>query len=256
MQKDYGISFIELLVVASLIAVITLPMVDILSSTFLIECENRQNVKAKEFRELALNRMSSTLKNASFIADDTHPAIVIPVGDSTYQFTPGYDGIVALVPKYKQCTGGFSSDCYDVERDGAQTEFKAYAYSLVPNYLFDNNSSATYAEMVLVESYTEFSCTPLASNPVEVSAACELDWSNLPDTKTNIIFNKALPGSFSETTKTFDIVQTNNYHEANLVNISFGVQGGTLYYPAGYGEKINNENTHAVSVLALNVPTY
>lgn len=231
MKSSKGLTLIEILVTLTLMTILFFPMIELLNSSFLVEYDNRMNVESKEFREIALNRMSSTLKQASYLYDTN---VTIPTEKGTYEVTPGSSAIVAIIPSYDEDG--------DLIQDDTDTEFDAYTYALIPASQYYANSTST--DMVLVETYNNFNCTTTTDDPTKPASTCETDWS---DASTNVIIEKAKPGNFATYSSTFTKLTSSQ------IEIVFGSKNGIIYYPATSGTSIPSENIHSTNIFCRNV---
>lgn len=214
------------------------PIIDLLNSSFMAEYKNRVNVEAKEFREIALYRMSTTLRETSYLVSSS---VTIPVGDSsTYVITPGTDSIVALVPVFN--TDGEA----DYDTDTGETTFNAYAYALIPRNEF--YSGYTGSDKVLVESSTSFSCAVESDDHLTPTSDCTTDWTS--SGTTNVIFDDAIPASFANYASPFDINSSRNY-----VKAVFGVKNGKIYFPDDTADSIDDKYLESIDIWCRNVST-
>lgn len=232
MKSNKGLTLIEILVALTLITILFFPMIELLNSSFLAEYNNRMNVETKGFREIALNRMSSTLKQASYLYDTS---ITIPTEKGSYTVTPGSTAIVALIPSYDE-----DGDIIQTDND---TEFDAYTYALIPANEYYSNTTST--DMVLVESYNNFICTTTTDDPTKPASTCETNWTDTAS--TNVIFEKAKPGRFTSYYSTF------NNKTSSQIEIVFGSKDGIIYYPATSGTSIPSDNIQSIDIFCRNV---
>ncbi|MGD9580212.1 MAG: PilW family protein [Vampirovibrionia bacterium] len=236
MKSSKGLTLIEILVALTLIVILFFPMIELLNSSFLAEYNNRMNVEAKEFREIALNRMSSTIKQASYIYP-SGTKITIPTENGSYEATVGSNAIAILVPSYDEDG--------DLIQEDTNTEFDAYTYALVPASNYYSNSSSS--DMVLVETYNNFDAATTDAEPTTPSTTPTTDWSG-STAMTNIIFDGAKPGSFESYTSTFSNA------EPSQIEIVFGSKNGKIYYPASGTNTttIPYKNIHSINVFCRN----
>lgn len=218
-----------------LVAILFFPIVELLNKAFMSEYKNRINVEAKENRDLALNRITSTLKEASYIYTVN---IDIPTESGTSTITPNNNGIAALIPVYDE--NG------DVLRSAGQSLFDAYSYSLIPaNEYFDNS---TNTDMVLVETYNSFYCDTYADDYSKPTSSCQTDWSE--SGHSNVIADKAKPGVF------LNIVTPFNLKNSDVLEITFAAKKGQIYYPSNTGPTITSKYVHAADIYCRNVDVY
>lgn len=232
MKKFSGLTLIELLIALLILSIMMFSMVDLLGSAFKTEYYNRINVESKEFRELALYRMSNTIRDASYVYNTT---VRIPTDNENFTVTPETNGISVLVPTFD--SNG------DVVNDNGITTFNAYTYALIPESSYDANS--TSSDMVLVESYTTVDCEAEEDNFSKPKSTCETD---LTDGNTNVLFKGAKPATFNGYTGPFEITGS------NTLTIVFGVKEGKLYYPveSASTSSISDKYVESINVLSRN----
>ena len=236
MRNNSGMNLLEMLIGLLLITILFFPMIDLLNSGFKAEYKNRLSVEAKEFRETALNRVSSTLKEASYIYEDG--SVTIPAGMGSAVVTTGTDAVIALVPAY--------DDDGNLIVDDGQTLFDAYAYALVSAYYFGETQD--YEAKVMVEAHDRFYCDASANYSRVPASMCQTDWTETGI--TNIIFDSAKPGSFEDDYNAPFTAESNN-----LIEIIFGQKEGQIYYPSEEGEEeISAKHTQSVNIFCRNVP--
>ncbi|MEW5820081.1 MAG: prepilin-type N-terminal cleavage/methylation domain-containing protein [Cyanobacteriota bacterium] len=237
MNKQNGISILEMLIALTLISILFFPMIDLLNRSFMVEYDNRQNVESKEAADLALNRMTNILKEASYIYDGT---VNIPTEMGAYPVTNGENCIIALIPAYDSSG--------DIVQGAGETEFNAYAYALIPSYMMSTDYESGSNDQVFVESFNTFYCQSDTDDPRKPTSTCEDDWTGTGS--TNIIFEGAKPGNFgSAYTSSLEPVS------ANKIEVAFAAKDGKKYYhSAEEGPSIDEKNIQSTDIFLRNVP--
>jgi hypothetical protein len=161
-------------------------------------------------------------------------SITIPVPAGTYSVTPDHNAVAAMVPVF-DASG-------DPVRLNDQTQFNAYAYSIVPEseYFASSNSDKS----VLVETSTTFYCSTTASSELTPTDSCETDWSN---GTTNLIFKEAVPYNFEDFQYPFEV------SNGNHIKVVFGVKEGTLYFPESGSVSIDPKYIESIDIWCRNV---
>jgi hypothetical protein len=220
-----------------IVAVIFLPMIDMLNTAFVAEYKNRMNVQAKEARENALSRMTSILKEASRIADGP---VTIKTEKGTHSISSGNMAVIAYVPVYDKYT-------HEVSQSGGQTEFNGFAYALIPETdYFDNGTSGKY---VMVEASINTYCTPSETSDFKPDSDCVTDWSS---GQTNVLFEGAMPALMPVYDSPFSLSSSNDVDYDNI-EVAFGVKDGIVYYPSTSGTSLTEDKIQSINIFCRSV---
>jgi prepilin-type N-terminal cleavage/methylation domain-containing protein len=239
LKKQSGLSLIEVLITMVIVAILFIPMIEMLNNAFMAEYANRVNIEAKELRESTFNRMFSNLREASYIyPDDTHLYVASESG--MLSLIIGENAFAALVPVFE--------DGEDVTSVTSRT-FKGYAYGIVNAYEYGSDIAGGSEKKFLIEAYAEMTCDVDDDNTAVPDSAygCSIFWPGEDYATTTILVEDIKEADFTNFTEPFDTSTSGN------IEVTLATKEGVVYYPGEYGPTIDDKFVHSIDIFSRNL---
>jgi hypothetical protein len=232
-MKYKAMTLMEALIVAVIIALVTLPTIDLMAKMIVSEDTFNSDISSKEYKTAVTEKLTAALMPGGYLYN-TNTSISIPVKNGTTNATIGAQAIAVLTPK-------FNSDGTLNMPASNTTSFEGTAFSIVPESVWDGSNSSKY---VLVETILDSSNLNLAVDPndyLKINTDPPTDWSQ---GKSFIIAKDLKPATFANQTTAF-ILNTSR----NSVQFAFVPKADGLYFPDSQTNTTTiNDSTHISSV--------
>ncbi|MDD3012077.1 MAG: hypothetical protein PHC34_00040 [Candidatus Gastranaerophilales bacterium] len=215
-MKYKAMTLMEALIVAVIIAIVTLPTIDLLAKMIISEDTFNNDINSKEYKTAVTEKLIATLMPGNYLYTNNTSITIPSKNDTDVNVTIGTQAIAVLTPK-------FNSDGTLNMPSTSSTSFKGTAFSIMPESVWNGGSSSKY---VLVETVLDNSSLNLAIDPndsLKINTFPPTDWS---EGKSFVIATNLKPATFTNQSAAF-IQDT----PRSSVQFAFVPKADGLYFP-------------------------
>lgn len=232
-MKKKGITLLEVLVAAVVMAIIIIPTIDFMSSFVKAEADFNSSIKNKEDKLNLSDKIAGYLKPASYIYQ-TGTTLTIPTSSSTTTVKNGQNSIAFLIPE-------FNTDGTLVMPTSTTTKFTGVAFSIIPEEIWDGKNTEKY---MLIQTNFKSSTLYLPTDTNDsliLTASPPLNWS----TGSSYIMADNLKPAI------FDNMGTNAFNIASSrdkATFAFIPKADYLYFPSNSGQKTLDDSEYLTNI--------
>lgn len=212
-----GFSLLETLMVTLIMGFLLLATMDMLSSAFNAQAHLEKDIKTKQSKVIASEKIVSIAREASAALYSTS-TLTIPVKSSIITVTPENQSLAIFVPK-------FDSNGAVIRPTSSSTSFEAIAYSIVPKSYWDSTSTGS-SDYILVETHMDVNLATTAIDALKITQTLPSDFSS---GVTYLLAEDFKPAQMTKIgTTAFDV-------EGDMVSFSLVPRDGFVYFPSSNG---------------------
>jgi hypothetical protein len=234
-MKYKGLTLIEALIVAVIIAIVALPTIDLMAKMIISEDTFNNEISSKEYKTAVTEKLIATLMPGNYVYK-TYTCITIPTKTSMTYAVIGNRAIAVLTPKFNS-DGTLNMPASNV------TKFTGTAFSIMPEYMWDGSRSTKY---VLVETILDNSSLNLAvdpNDPLKINTAPPLNWAQ---GKSFVIATNLKPANFLNQSIAFS-----SDTSRSSVQFAFVPKADGLYFPNYQGNPTTVDDSTYISSVNL-----
>ena len=229
-----AINMIEVLMAVVIMGFLIIPTIDLMSSMVASQADFAGNLKAKQIKLNVTERITSNIREGSYIYPDG-ASLTIPTMTSSTSVTVGNQTVAVLVPTFN------ADGTVNYSNSTGKTSFKGVAYSIIPESTWNSGSSGEY---VLVETIFNTQLSVDTEDTLDLTESATVDWASgssyaLAD---NLMpANQTIMGSTA-----FDI-------DDNIITFGLVPEGTTTYFPSSSGTAQVDDTPYISSVVIQNI---
>ena len=216
-----GITLTEAVIVCLITGFLAISAADMISSSFESEIAYSKNIRARQYKNVISEMISSQVKEASKAY--YHPlTLSIPFKSNTYTVLPEENSLAVLIPK-------FDSNGNIIQPSSGTTTFTGIAFSIISD---PDKNDGSY---ILIETNTEFNLATNLNDPFVLTGSLPTDWGT---GTTYVIADNLIPAFFTNLgNNEFDV-------EGDMVNFAFVPKNGNIYFSSNAGSLSINDGEY------------